>query len=127
MYGYKVVLQVIGLLFAFATRNVKVKGLDDSKYIAAAIYVTSIVLATTVISTIFLANLINAFAALFSTGIFIGTTVILGLVFVQKVRTLETSGNSEVAKPWGGGMYIILQMYKNSLLSLSISSTKALR
>ena len=127
MYGYKVVLQVIGLLFAFSTRNVKVKGLDDSKYIAAATYVTSIVLATTVIFTFFLANFINAFAVLFSTGIFICTTVILGLVFVPKVRTLETSGNSEVAKPWGGGMYIILQKHKNSLLSLSISSTKALR
>ena len=121
------ILQIIALVLAFSIRKVKVKGLDDSKYIAAAIYVTSIVLATTVIFTFFLANLINAFAALFSTGIFIGTTVILGLVFVPKVRTLETSGNSEVAKPWGGGMYIILQMYKNSLLSLSISSTKALR
>ena len=82
------VLQVIALVFAFATRKVKVKGLDDSKYIAAAIYVTSVVLAFAIITSFSLRDFVNVFATLFSTGFFIGTTVILGLVFVPKVRTL---------------------------------------
>ena len=51
LYGYKGLLQVFALLLAFSTRKVKVKGLNDSKYIAAAIYVTSIVLAVTIVST----------------------------------------------------------------------------
>ena len=88
LYGYKMVLQVIALVFAFATRKVKVKGLDDSKYIAAAIYVTSVVLAFAIITSFSLRDFVNVFATLFSTGFFIGTTVILGLVFVPKVRTL---------------------------------------
>ena len=82
------VLQVVALVFAFATRKVKVKGLNDSKYIAAAIYVTSVVLAFAIITSFFLRDFVNVFATLFSAGFFIGTTVILGLVFVPKVRTL---------------------------------------
>ena len=98
LYGYKMVLQVIALVFAFATRKVKVKGLDDSKYIAAATYVTSFVLAVTIITSFSLRDFVNVFATLFCTGFFIGTTVILGLVFVPKVRTLWSCGDTEVAK-----------------------------
>ena len=85
LYGYKMVLQVVALVFAFATRKVKVKGLDDSKYIAAATYLTSIVLAVIIVTTYSLRDFVNVFPALFCTGFFIGTTVILALVFVPKV------------------------------------------
>jgi len=71
---------------------VKIKGLDDSKYIAAAVYVTSIVLAVIIISTYSLKEFINVFAALFCTGFLIGTTFILGLVFVPKVGARKASG-----------------------------------
>ena len=85
LYGYKMLLQVIALVLAFSTRKVKVKGLDDAKYIAAAIYVTSIVFAVIIVATYALNDFVNAFPALFCTGFLIGTTVILGLVFVPKV------------------------------------------
>ena len=90
LYGYKMVLQVIALVFAFATRKVKVKGLDDSKYIAAAIYVTSIVLAVIIVATYSLREFVDWYPTLFCTGFLIGTTVILGLVFVPKVGNLGT-------------------------------------
>ena len=85
LYGYKMLLQVIALVLAFSTRKVKVKGLDDAKYIAAAIYVTSIVLTVIIVATYTLNEFVNAYPALFCTGFLIGTTVILGLVFVPKV------------------------------------------
>ena len=85
LYGYKMLLQVIALVLAFSTRKVKVKGLDDSKYIAAAIYITSIVFAVIIVATYSLNEFVNAFPALFCTGFLIGTTFILGLVFVPKV------------------------------------------
>ena len=88
LYGYKMVLQVIALVFAFATRKVKVKGLDDSKYIVAATYVTSIVLTVIIVATYSLREFVNAYPTLFCTGFLIGTTVILGLVFVPKVGNL---------------------------------------
>ena len=87
LYGYKVVLQVIALVFAFTTRKVKIKGLDDSKYIAAATYVASVVLAVTLVATYSLTGSVNWYPVLFCTGFLIGTTVILGLVFVPKVGT----------------------------------------
>ena len=79
------VLQVIALLLAFSIRKVKVEGLNDAKYIAAAIYITSIVLAVIIVATYALNDFANAFPALFCTGFFIGTTSILALVFVPKV------------------------------------------
>ena len=85
LYGYKMILQIIALLLAFSIRKVKVKGLNDSKYIGAAIYVTSIVLAMIIVATYSLKEFINGFAALFCTGIILGTTVILMLVFVPLV------------------------------------------
>lgn len=81
------VLQIIALVLAFSIRKVKVKGLDDAKYIGAAIYVTSIVLAVIIVATYTLTTYINAFAALFSLGFVFGTTVILFLVFVPLVNS----------------------------------------
>ena len=78
-------LQVIALVLAFSTRKVKVKGLNDAKYIAAAIYITSIVLAVIIVATYALNDFVNAFPALFCIGFFVGTTSILALVFVPKV------------------------------------------
>lgn len=78
-------LQVIALVLAFAIRKVKVKGLDDAKYIGVTIYVTSIMLAVTILATYSMKNVINGFAALFCTGFLIGTSAILGLVFVPQV------------------------------------------
>ena len=83
---------MVALLLAFRTRRVKVKGLNDAKEIAGAIYVTSIVLAMVMVATYTLNTRINAFAALFCTGFFIGTTVILLLVFVPKVHVMECQG-----------------------------------
>ena len=111
LYGYKMVLQVIALVLAFATRKVKVKGLDDSKYIAAAIYVTSIVLAVIIVATYSLRDFVNGFATLFCTGFLIGTTVILGLVFVPKVRTLLGQVVILVIVKWHNLGGIILALY----------------
>ena len=94
LYGYKMGLQIIALFLAFSIRKVKVKGLDDAKYIGAAIYVTSIVLAVIIVATYSLKDIINGFTALFCTGFLVGTTVILMLVFIPLV---SLSGRSHPA------------------------------
>ena len=78
-------------MLSFGIRKVKVKGLDDSKYIAAAVYVTSIVLAVVIVATYTLNDYVNGFPALVSIGFFIGTTFILLLVFIPKVQYLSAS------------------------------------
>ena len=89
LFGYKGLLQIIALVLAFSTRKVKVKGLNDSKYIAAAIYVTSIVLAVTMVSTYTLMDYVNVYPAVVGMGFLLGTTMILGLVFVPRVSQLK--------------------------------------
>ena len=87
-YVYKAILQVAAILLAFLTRKVKVKGLDDSKYIAAIIYITSIILAVFIVAEYTLKEFANAYAAVFSTGVIVASTCVLGLVFIPKVSTV---------------------------------------
>ena len=61
------------------------KGMDDSKYIAAVIYITSIVLAVIIITTYTLTDFVNVFPAVVGSGFLLGTTMILVLVFVPRV------------------------------------------
>lgn len=91
LYGYKGLLQVVAILFAFSTRKVKVKGLDDAKYIAIAVYVTSIVTAIIIVATYTLYDYRNALSVVLSIGILVGATVILILVFVPKVSKSSSS------------------------------------
>ena len=85
LYGYKMALQVVALLLAFSIRKVKVKGLNDAKYVGASIYVSSIVLTVIIVATYTLKDFINGFTVLFCLGFLVGTTVILLLVFVPLV------------------------------------------
>ena len=89
LYGYKALLQVAALVFSFSIRKVKVKGVNDAKYVAAAVYVTSIVTAVIFVSLYSLKAFVNLYAALFSLGFFIGTSVILVLVFIPKVMEIH--------------------------------------
>ena len=79
------VLQILALLLSFATWKVQIQGLDDSKPIIVATYVTSLVLAVVIVSTYTLEDYINSYASVFSVGFFVGTTLILCLVFMTKV------------------------------------------
>ncbi len=98
LYGYKAVLQVVSLFFAFQIRKVKVKGLNDAKYIVAAVYVTSIILAVIIVSTYSLVEFVNIYPVVFGLSILVGATAILLLVFVAKVRRMFEYHNSHVAR-----------------------------
>ena len=89
LYGYKALLQILAILFAFSIRNVKIKGLGDSKFIAAAIYITSIVTAVIIVANFTLRDFVNTYATVLSLGFLIGTTGILALVFVPVVSAMD--------------------------------------
>lgn len=102
IYGCKALLQVMALIFAFSIRKVNIKGLDDSPFIIAAIYVSSIVLAVILVSFITLKDFENVFAVVYCTGFFIGATAMLLLIFVPKVlshttRDLINTSNARLA------------------------------
>ena len=84
-YGYVLLTQIVSIFLAFRTRKVKVKVLNDSKFIALIIYITSVIVTIMIIGAVTLDDFINIDAAVFS-GLFLAfTTVVLTLVFVPKV------------------------------------------
>ena len=70
---------------AFHTRKVKIKALNDSKEIAAIIYINSIMLAILAVTEFALQDYHDVYAALFGIALLIEATLFLGLIFVPKV------------------------------------------
>lgn len=92
---YKGLVQVSAIFLAFGTRKVKVKGLNDSKYIAAIIYATSISLVITIIAFAALQNWTNVLAGIFSMCFWLAATMIMSLVFFPKVYNLYKDPTGE--------------------------------
>jgi len=85
-FAYKLLLQVVAIYFAFKTRKVKIKPLNDSKQIAAIIYITSLILVASVGAGFALGHLyLNVFAAVLGGGRMVIATIILALIFIPKV------------------------------------------
>ena len=78
-------LQVCALYLAFQTRKVKVKGLNDAKYAAMVVYITTIMMFIAFITTFTFSNYINAYAIIYGAGLWMGSTVLLAIIFVPKV------------------------------------------
>ena len=85
IYGCFGFLQVCALYFAFQTRKVKVKGINDAKYIAVIVYITTIILVITLVTSFALTSYVNIFASINSIGIWVTATVILAVMFIPKV------------------------------------------
>ena len=86
IFAYLLVLQIIGMVLAFQTRRVKLRGLNDSKEIAAIIYISSIAIVVMAVENFTLTNYINIGTGIFMLSIFVLTTIFLFLVFFPKVR-----------------------------------------
>ena len=85
LLGYKTILQIVAFALTFSIQKVKLKGLNDAKYIAVAVYVTNSVMAIAFVTFYLLKGFLNLYAALFSLSTLFGTTAILALIFIPKV------------------------------------------
>ncbi len=72
-------------MLAFQTRKVKLPGLKDSKFVAAIIYISSIMVVVLALVTFSLRTYINNGTGISVFGIFSLATVFLALIFVPKV------------------------------------------
>lgn len=79
------ILHIVALCLAFKTRKVKVKGLNDAKYTAVVVYITTFIMVLTLIIAFTLSNYITAYATVFGGGMWLGCTIILAIIFVPKV------------------------------------------
>ena len=82
---YLALQQLVGFILAVQTRKVKIKALNDSKYVAAIIYVSSIVLVVLALVTFTLGDYVNLTEVFFSGGLIVGTTAFIGFSFIPKV------------------------------------------
>ena len=89
IFIYLALLQIVGIVLAFQTRKVKIRALNDSKFVAALVYISSIVLVVIVLTTFILRSYINVSVAIFSGGIIILATIFLALMFIPKVSALH--------------------------------------
>lgn len=85
LYLYKCFLYICALYLSVRLRKVKMKDLNDAMYIIAFVYMTSIILAITCISTLTLSKYINVYAVVYSFGFWLVTSAMLGLLFIPKV------------------------------------------
>lgn len=85
LFVYKGILQLLAFFLAVCIPRVKVKGLNDAKYIVAAVYVSSLGLVLATLTQFTLTEYINTFTALYSVATCFSSTAILGLLFIPKV------------------------------------------
>ena len=79
---------LVGLFLAFETRKVKIKSLNESRFITMSVYGTVIVSVTLTPIGFWLRNLPNARYGIIGVMIMSSTSLILGLIFVTKVSKL---------------------------------------
>ena len=85
IFIYIGILQIVGIVLAFQTRRVRVPALNDSKQVAALIYISSISFLSIILITLGLGEFLNTRVSLFNTAIFITATTFVILTFLPKV------------------------------------------
>ena len=85
LFGYKVLIQVTGVVLAFKIRTIQIKDLNDTKETSAIIYITSILLAIVIIVTLTLGDYQNIDGSAYAFGICTSTTLVVAFTFIPKV------------------------------------------
>ena len=86
LFAYKGIILLVGLFLAFETRKVKIKSLNDSRFITMSVYGTVIVSVTLTPIGFLLQNFPNVQYGIIGIMILTSTSLILALIFVTKVH-----------------------------------------
>ena len=84
---YKAVELVLSLIFAFETRKVKVKELNDSKIIVFCVYTIVVSAIALIPTTLLLQNQPTAHYAVIGVVFLLTATVLLAIIYVPKVTS----------------------------------------
>ena len=88
LFVYLGFLQLVGVVLALRTRKVKIKVLNDAKYIITLVYISSIVLILIAIIRFTVGSMIHVTEVFYSGGLLVATTVFLSLTFIPKMISL---------------------------------------
>ena len=78
---------ISGMILAFLTRKVKVRGLNESREIQLVMIITTPVVVTVVTLRLLFSDHLNLVGMLFAFGTSLSSTVMLGIIFLPKVDT----------------------------------------
>lgn len=85
MYGYKGLVLVFGLFLAYETRSVKVRQINDSRYVGMSIYNVVVLCLITAPVTLVIASQQDASFAFVSLAIVFCCFLSMALIFIPKV------------------------------------------
>ncbi|CAI8012827.1 Gamma-aminobutyric acid type B receptor subunit 2 [Geodia barretti] len=88
LFGYKAIIQAIGLYLAFKIRNIKIRGLNDSREVSITLYISSMILFIVVVVTFVYGDYIDVDGFVYGFGLSTCATVVLSLTFITKMVNL---------------------------------------
>lgn len=86
LFGYKIIIQALGVFLAFKIRKVKIRGLNEYREVSAILYITSAILAAMIVVSFAFGDYIDVDGFIFAFGLCTATTVVLVFTFVSKVN-----------------------------------------
>ena len=84
---FKLINHITGLVLAFLTRKVKIDPLNNSKFLAIVIYVSTVFLVVALV-IIFVVEESDTYAGIWTTFVLIEVCMFLGMNFIPKVKFL---------------------------------------
>ncbi|XP_071947988.1 gamma-aminobutyric acid type B receptor subunit 1-like [Antedon mediterranea] len=100
LYTMNGLLLLFGIFLAYETRNMAVRDINDSKYIAMAIYNVVVLCIITASVTSFIRTQPNAMFGFVSFSIIICCAITLGVIFVPKILYLKKNPSGEYNKAY---------------------------
>lgn len=91
IYGFKGLILVFGLFLAYETRSMKVKQINDSRYVGMSIYNVVVLCLITAPVAMVIASQQDASFAFMSLAVIFCCFLSMLLIFVPKVRTTTTT------------------------------------
>jgi gamma-aminobutyric acid type B receptor len=90
--AYKGVILAFGLFLAYETRSIKVKQINDSRYVGMSIYNVVVLCVITTPVTMIIASQQDASFAFTALSIIFCSFLSMALIFVPKVRLIKLLG-----------------------------------
>lgn len=87
LFGYKVVLQITGMVLAFLTRKVKVRGLNESLEVQLVMFITTPIVVVALTLRLVFSDYLNVVGTLYALGVALVGGATLGIIFIPKVTT----------------------------------------
>lgn len=93
LFGYKVVLQITGMVLAFLTRKVKVRGLNESLEVQLVMFITTPIVVVALTLRLVFSDYLNVVGTLYALGVALVGGATLGIIFIPKVTATRSVYN----------------------------------